>query len=226
MVLARVAPLGPRAIHVAVVDPGVGTDRRPVAVFAARGDIFIGPDNGLLIKAVEMLGGTTECWVLEPERLRSRAGLSARDLSQTFHGRDVFAPAAALLSTGVPIQDIARKCGSTSLVRVDEPVCRLIPGGLAAEVVEIDRFGNVGLSMRFDDCPMASSAVTVKFDDEDLSDWDAVVVQTFGQLRPGELGVYRDSWGQVALALNGASAAELLGVTRGLTLRVVARAAE
>ena len=99
-VLARVAPLGPIAVHLAVVDPGVGTSRRPLVVHADRGDYLVGPDNGLLLPAAAALGGVVTAWSLDPHRLRTQAGLPAH-FPATFHGRDLFAPATALLDRGL-----------------------------------------------------------------------------------------------------------------------------
>jgi len=96
---------------------------------------------------------------------------------------------------------------------------------MIAEVIEVDRFGNVGLALRFEDLlaakePPRGQHFQVDLPVEDLPAWEARLVRTFGDLRPGELGLYCDSWGQVALALNGASAAELLGVRRGMLVRL------
>jgi hypothetical protein len=207
----------------AVVDPGVGTERRPVVLIANRGDALVGPDNGLLIPAADALGGLREAWLLEPDRLRNRAGLPEAEISPTFHGRDIFAPAAALITAGASLAELGRPFDVAALVRPKKAAFETIPRGFLAEVVEVDRFGNVGLAARFDDCPFQASSVRVEVEGEDLPDWDARVVQTYGQLQSGELGVYRDSWGQVALALNGASAAQLLSVDRGMLIRISAR---
>jgi S-adenosyl-L-methionine hydrolase (adenosine-forming) len=225
LVLARVAPLGPRCVHLAVVDPGVGTERRPVVLITNRGDALVGPDNGLLIPAADALGGLREAWLLEPDRLRKRAGLPGSEVSPTFHGRDVFAPAAALLSSGVAPVELGRAYDPAALVRPKQAAFEIVSEGFLAEVVEVDRFGNVGLAARFDDCPFPAASVRVEVDGEDLPVWNARVVQTFGQLQSGELGVYRDSWGKVALALNGASAAQLLSVERGMMIRISGREA-
>ncbi|HLA82820.1 MAG TPA: SAM-dependent chlorinase/fluorinase [Thermoleophilia bacterium] len=222
-VLARVAPLGPICIHLAVVDPGVGTERHPVVLIANRGDILVGPDNGLLIPAIDALGGLREAWLLQPGRLRARAALPPGQISSTFHARDVFAPAAALVSAGTPMTDLGVPLDAATLVRVAATAFEANAEGLLAEVLEVDRFGNVGLSARFDDCPIPTASVTIEVVGEGLPDWNARVVRTFGELGSGELGVYRDAWGQVALALNGASAAELLAVDRGMVIRITPR---
>lgn len=219
-ILRRVAPLCPPSVHLAVVDPSVGTGRRPLALVAKRGDALVGPDNGLLLPAVEALGGLESTWLLEPEPLRARAGLTTTGISSTFHGRDVFAPAAALLAAGIDPSEFARPADPASLVRLPEPTWYRTPQGVIADVVEVDRFGNVGLAVRFDDLESGGSSLLVEVEGESLPEWNAILVQTFGQLKPGELGVLRDSWGHVSLALNGASAAELLSVERGMRIRI------
>ena len=101
LVLERVAPFYPPAVHLAVIDPGVGTGRRPLALTTTRGDALAGPDNGLLPAAADALGGLSGAWLLDRDKVRSAAGLPGGRVSSTFHGRDLFAPAAALLSRGV-----------------------------------------------------------------------------------------------------------------------------
>jgi len=227
LVLQRVTPLCPPAIHLAVIDPAVGTARRPLALLTARGDALVGPDNGLLPPAADALGGVVTAWVLDPARLRPRAGIAGSAMSTTFHGRDVFAPSAALLSGGEHPRSIAVEADPASLVRLPRPMWQPTAGGAVAEVIEIDRFGNVELAVRFDEVMtpqhMLERALVVEVEGEDLPPWDARVVETFGQLKPGELGVLRDSWGYLALALNGASAAQLLSVERNMRIRLTTR---
>ena len=219
-VLARVAPLCPVAVHLAVVDPGVGTDRRPLVLRAERGDLLIGPDNGLLVAALDALGGGSEAWVLDQGLVRTRAGLADDRASHTFHGRDLFAPAAAILSSGVPAGEISTRADLDSIARPLERIVRFDSSGVTTEVIEVDRFGNIGLALSYDKVGMSSPRMDVEVVGECVPQWSARRVYTYGDLAPGELGLYRDSWGQVALALNGASAAEVLGVQRGMLLRI------
>ena len=219
LVLQRVVPLCPPAVHLAVIDPGVGTDRLPVAVTTARGDALVGPDNGLLPPAADALGGLTGAWVLNPADVRVQARL-AGPVSSTFHGRDLFAPAAALLSAGLDPVKYGSPMDPAALVRQPPATCRITPQGALAEVIEIDRFGNVGLALCFDEFPRLRDALRVDIEGESLPSWNARVVRTYGDLRPGELGVFRDSWGHVALALNAASAAQLLSLERGMVVRL------
>jgi S-adenosylmethionine hydrolase len=220
MTLARVCALYPPAVHLAVIDPGVGTGRRPLAIRAERGDILVGPDNGLLPVAAEALGGMSGVWLLDPEQVREQAGLRPAAVSSTFHGRDVFAPAAALFCRGVPPDGCGLTVDSSTLVRLTPPAWQVCREGATAEVVEIDRFGNVGLALPFDEFSSHADTLTVEIQGEGPTEWTARSVHTYADLQPGELGLLRDSWGQVALALNGASAAELLSVQRGMSVRL------
>src|SRR5437764_11323843 len=90
-------------IHVAVVDPGVGSSRRGLAIRCARGDTFVGPDNGLLVPAVDRLGGALTTVSLSDQRFWRTTATSA---SATFHGRDVFGPVAGRVACGVPLEDL------------------------------------------------------------------------------------------------------------------------
>lgn len=225
LTLQRLAPLYPPAVHLAVIDPGVGTGRRPLALTTTRGDVLVGPDNGLLPPAADALGGLTGAWLLDPDRVRKRAGLSSGGVSSTFHGRDVFAPAAALFSAAVDPAEYGTPVDPATLVRLPPPTWQVYPQGAVAEVIEIDRFGNVGLALRFEDFFPREGMLRVDVEGEGLPEWSARIVQTYGELRPGELGVVCDSWGQVALALNAASAAQLLSVGRGMMVRLTRSAA-
>lgn len=223
LVLSRVAPLYPPAVHLAVVDPGVGTSRRPLALSTAQGHFLVGPDNGLLVDAGRSLGGITAAWAIDAGTVRSRAGLPVSEVSTTFHGRDFFAPASALLASGVEPASLGQPVDVDSLVQLPSVPTLVVEGGIAAPVIEIDRFGNVGLGLNFGDLPVNDSpaAFSVEVSGEATPEWTARLVQTYGELSAGELGLIQDSWGQAALALNGASAAEFLGVRRNamVTLR-------
>jgi S-adenosylmethionine hydrolase len=223
-ILARVAPLAPPAVHLAVVDPGVGTARRVLAVHTHRGDFLVGPDNGLLLPAVTSLGGPATTWSLDPMRVRSQGGLGLDGLSSTFHGRDFLAPAAAMLAGGSVPALLGEACAFDSLVTLlPALVQHIAPGRVRAEVVEVDRFGNIALAVDFvalenmlgDKGALYGRHVDVLVEEEEQISWEARVVHTFGELAGGALGLFRDSWGQTGLTLNGASAAQLLGAGCG-----------
>lgn len=124
------------SVHLAVVDPGVGSDRRTIALRARRGDLFVGPDNGLLVPAVERLGGVDKIVVLDDERYW------ASKRSATFHGRDLFGPVAAHLSMGVPLEKVG-----TVVSDLDRSISFATPkvtgGRWVGEVLHVDRFGNL-----------------------------------------------------------------------------------
>ncbi|SNQ47550.1 conserved hypothetical protein [Frankia canadensis] len=212
-VLAQTVPALPRGVHLAVVDPGVGTARRAVALRAAGGHL-VGPDNGLLVEAAERLGG-----VEVAVRLPVPPGTPA-----TFHGRDVFAPAAALLAGGRDLTDLGAPLDPASLVRLPTPHTRLDPdGALEAEVVLVDVFGNVQLAatgallaeagLR----PPARARLTCDDQHRDLA-----VGETFGSVAPGDPLLYVDAAGMAALAVRDGDAARTLRLAPGdrVTLRL------
>jgi S-adenosyl-L-methionine hydrolase (adenosine-forming) len=247
LVLARVAPLGPQAVHLAVVDPGVGTSRRPLALATARGDVLVGPDNGLLLPAADALGGAVAAWALDIGAVRRKAALPPAEVSNTFHGRDVFSPAAALLATGSDPSALGTVLDPASLVRPPVPSSRRSRAGSGADrdysggaangdatgetavVIEVDRFGNVGLDRSFAELRVpegSAPSFLVEIMGEGAPEWIARIVRTYGDLAPGELGLIRDSWGQAALTLNGASAAELLGLKIGAAVTLTPESEE
>ncbi|WP_376701403.1 SAM hydrolase/SAM-dependent halogenase family protein [Micromonospora carbonacea] len=207
-VLAQTVPYLPVGVHVAVVDPGVGTARRGVAL-ATPGGTLVGPDNGLLPDAAAALGGVTAAVELtNPDWLAPR-------VSRTFHGRDVFAPVAARLAAGAPLADAGPAVDPAGLVRLPEPVVRAEPGGFAAEVLTVDHFGNVQLAAPGDRLAPLPARLRV-------AGRAAAHGRTFGDAPPGALVAYVDSAGLVAAAVNGGRAANVLGVAPGDLVTVTA----
>ena len=207
-------PYLPVGAHVAVVDPGVGTERRPIALQVARGDFLVGPDNGLLIAGAERLGGIVEARVLESVEHRLPI------VSTSFHGRDIFAPAAAHLASGTPIAALGPAIGPMELVPspIAEPVVE--PGCLRSSVVYVDTFGNVKLAgLRGD----LEAAIGPARSGDRLAVLDLSVPwrDTFGDGSPGELLLYEDSYGRICLAKNQGDAAAQLGLVedREVTIR-------
>ncbi len=199
-VLAQTAPFLPDAIHLAVVDPGVGTSRRGVAVIAGRG-ILVGPDNGLLLPAAEALGGVKAAYELSAPQFRLPA------TSSTFHGRDIFAPAAAHLALGAAPEDFGPRIDD--LVRLPDPFVAVFPGKLVTEVLTVDHFGNVQLSASPADLELAGLSGAVSVSSEHVL-VNARVGDTFGTVPPGSNVLYTDSAGRLAVAVNGGSAADVL----------------
>jgi S-adenosylmethionine hydrolase len=200
-VLAQAVPYLPPSVHLAVVDPGVGTDRRGVVVVAAEG-LLVGPDNGLLVPAAEVLGGVRAVYELVEPAYR----LST--VSATFHGRDVFAPAAAHLAAGVPAERFGPAVDPATLVRLPEPETSVEPGKLTTEIRYIDTFGNLQLAATGADLDTSGAALgTTAHANINGRSANATVGRTFGDAVSDGLIVYVDSGGRVALAINGGSAA-------------------
>lgn len=208
-VLAQTAPHLPPAVHVAVVDPGARAARRGIAI-AAPGGVLVGPDNGVLPWAAEALGGIDAVCELAND------GWLLGEVSPTFHGRDVFAPAAARIAAGAPVGDAGPPVDTTTLVRLPEPLVTAGDGWLEAEVLTIDRFGNVQLAA-------AGELLAGLGPDLIVGGVRARLGVTFADAPPGELVVFRDSANRAAIAVNGGRAVVLLSVTPGDLVRVTSR---
>jgi S-adenosyl-L-methionine hydrolase (adenosine-forming) len=211
LVLAQSIPYMPDdAVLLAIVDPGVGTGRRPLALSTRSGRFLVGPDNGLLRPAWDRLGGIERAVEIASE------DVLLSPLSATFHGRDVFAPAAAALATGAALDDLGPRVDVSSLVALALAQPHVEPGRIDCQVLSIDRFGNVELSVRWADLENAGL-----HDVPDLladAHEQTVILSSamsFGDLSEGELGLLNDSAGWMAIVLNGASAAEALRVQAG-----------
>jgi len=206
-VLAQAVPWLPPAVHLAVVDPGVGTDRRGVAVVTPRG-VLVGPDNGLLVPAADALGGVTAAYAL------TEPAFQLPEVSSTFHGRDVFAPVAGHLCRGVDPARLGPAVPPDRLHRLATPQVAVESGILRAEVLSVDTFGNVQLAATAADLAAAGLRAPATVQIGPLSR-PATVGRTFADAGPGGLVVLADSAGRVAIALNGGSAAAALVVRDG-----------
>jgi S-adenosylmethionine hydrolase len=214
LVLRSTVHYMPVGIHLAVVDPGVGGHRRAIAVRTTDGRVFVGPDNGLLMLAVDELG-IAAAHELTDERYR------LRNVSRTFHARDVFAPAAAHLAAGVAIDELGPAIDASELVRIDVPAPSVGKSQISATVIGIDRFGNVATNMRDEHVGALGVArgdrVEVRLTFER---YYATLADTFADAAPGELILYEDSYGLVTLAISNGNAARLTGVAVGDELRI------
>jgi S-adenosylmethionine hydrolase len=208
-------PYLPVGAHVAVVDPGVGTERRPIALRAERGDVLIGPDNGLLMAGAARLGGVNEARLLEADQYRLPV------VSSSFHGRDIFAPAAAHLASGVAFEALGPAVDPASLVPSLIADAVVDPGALRSSIVYIDTFGNVKLAGLRADLEAAigplkpGDRLELEFGAErdlpkrvDHLHWRT----TFGEAQPQEILLYEDSYGRICLAENQGNAAADLGL--------------
>ena len=215
-VLARTLPYVPAGVHLAVVDPAVGTRRRALALRTVEEDrLLVGPDNGLLLPAAERFGGVAEAveistspWRLEP-------------VSATFHGRDLFAPVAARLACGAPLASAGAPLDPSELVAQEQSQPRQETDALVAHVVATDTFGNAILDAAHDDLLESGlrlgEPVTARVGSRRMR---GVVARTFADVAPGALLLYEDAGGALALAVNGGDAAALLGVRSGDELRL------
>lgn len=222
------------AVHVAVVDPGVGSSRRALLVRAGEQHL-VGPDNGLLIEAAERLGGIDAAWELPVPAAAS----------STFHGRDVFAPAAGRIAAGLTPATLGRPVDPAGLVRLEPATPEVAAGRFAATIRDVDRYGNVQLAAGGDDLERAGFGLAVSAGggaaprgeakspqgeaaqrsmwvraDERLA--RAERVQTFADLAPGRVGVLVDSFGWAAVVVAGGSAAERFAADLGETIEIVA----
>jgi hypothetical protein len=214
LVLRSTTRYMPVGVHLAVVDPGVGSHRRPLAVRTSGGRVFVGPDNGLLMLAADELG-VEVAHELADERYR------LADVSRTFHARDVFAPAAAHLAAGVPIDELGPALEAASLVRVDVPAPSIGKSQISATVVGIDRFGNIATNMRTDHVAGLGLGRGDRLEVRlTFERYYAVFADTFADAAPGELILYEDSYGLITLAISNGNAARLTGVGTGDELRI------
>jgi S-adenosyl-L-methionine hydrolase (adenosine-forming) len=212
LVLRRALPYFPAGVHLAVVDPEVGGERRAVAVRTAVEDrILVGPDNGVLALAVERFGGAVEA--VDIARSKHRLEPS----SATFHGRDLFAPVTANLAAGAPLAGAGDPIDGAELTTLQMPAARREDGGLVAHALAFDRFGNVMLDVEHDELTGSGlklgHRVTVN---EELAHY----ARTFVDVAPGELLLYEDAYRTLALAVNRGSAAHHLGLDLDAEVRI------
>jgi S-adenosylmethionine hydrolase len=214
LVLRATTAYMPVGVHLAVVDPDVGGNRRAVALATEEGRIFVGPDNGLLTLAADALG-IAAAHEISDERYR------LPNVSKTFHARDIFAPAAAHLAAGVPIGELGPAIDPSTLVRIAVPEPEVGRSQISTTVLVVDRFGNVAtnaLRKHLDALGIEEGdRVEVRLS---LDRYFALVAQTFADAPPGELILYEDSYGYLSLAISRGDAARLTGVAAGDEVRL------
>jgi S-adenosylmethionine hydrolase len=217
LVLANTLPYMPIGVHLAVVDPGVGGHRRSLALRDTEGRLYVGPDNGLLLPAVERAG------IAEARELANPA-YALESISRTFHGRDLFAPAAAHLANGVPLGELGPPIDSEALVRLELPVPSFGDGAVEATTLYLDSFGNIALNLTRDDLESVGVVPGTRVE-LDLSGqrYYAVAARTFADARPGDVILYEDSYRNMSIAISNGNAAAMLHavIGRPLTIRVV-----
>jgi S-adenosylmethionine hydrolase len=215
LVLANTLPYMPAGVHLAVVDPGVGGVRHALALRDAEGRLYVGPDNGLLVPAADRFGGIVEA------RELANPAYALGPVSRTFHGRDLFSPAAAHLALGVEPAALGPSIDPDGLVRLDLPEPDVGSDRIGATVLGVDRFGNVALNLTREHLERASIVPGTRVELSARGErYLAVAARTFGDARVGDLILYEDSYRNVAVAVSRGSAANLLGVEEGSELLI------
>ena len=214
LVLASTLPYVPAGVHLAVVDPGVGSSRRELALRDGEGRFFVGPDNGLLIPAADRAGIVAAHELANPE-------YALETISRTFHGRDLFAPAAAHLSRGVAIEELGPPIDPDALVRLDLPQPELGPDRIGSTVLYVDSFGNIALNVTREHVVevgiVPGAQVELELGGERFY---AVAARTFADARPGDIMLYEDSYRNMSVAISGGNAGEMLNARAGQSLRI------
>jgi S-adenosylmethionine hydrolase len=200
----------PVGVHLAVVDPGVGSRRRCVVLTGADGRRYVGPDNGLLVPAAERLGGIASVHELTNPAYRLES------VSLTFHGRDVFSPAAAHLATGVDPAELGPELDPATLVRIPLPEPEVGTRRVRATILYVDRFGNVQLNLGLEHLEQIGIHPGTQVELQlPLDRYFAVAATTFADARPGDIILYEDAYGNVSIAIRDCDAADMFSAEAG-----------
>ena len=217
LVLANTLPYMPIGVNLAVVDPGVGGHRRALALRDVEGRFFVGPDNGLLLPAADRAGIAVAHELANP-------AYALETISRTFHGRDLFAPAAAHLAMGVAIGELGPPIDPEALVRLELPELSFAEGVVHATTLYVDSFGNIALNLTRDDLERVGVVPGARVE-LDLSGerYYAVAARTFADARPGDVILYEDSYRNMSIAISNGNAAAMLHAVIGqpLSIRIV-----
>jgi len=214
LVFANTIGFMPVGVHLAIVDPGVGGPRRPLVLRDAEGRLYVGPDNGLLMPAASRRGIEEAHELANPE-------YALDSISRTFHGRDLFAPAAAHLANGVSLGELGPPVDPESLVRLDLPEPEVVEGAIHATLLYVDSFGNIALNLDRDDVEALGMSSGTRVELELGGDrYYAVVARTFADARPGDVILYEDSYKNMSLAISRGSAARMLHALPGQEIRI------
>ena len=208
VMLANALPFTPPGVHIAIVDPGVGTERRPVAVRVSDEDrVLVGPDNGVLSLAIARLGGAEEAADLSASPFR------LEPVTATFHGRDLFAPVAARLALGAGLEEAGEALDTSALAVLELPEPRVYPDRVVAHVLYVDGFGNVALNIGH----QTLSSTFLRLGHRAVIDTGRARItvpfgRTFADVGEGQGLLYEDSSRNLALAINRDSAGTLLAL--------------
>jgi S-adenosylmethionine hydrolase len=203
----------PESVHLAVVDPSVGSKRRAIAVQSGWGEVFVGPDNGLLVPAAKTAGGIAKAYDITDERFM------LTPVSRTFQGRDVFAPAAAHIANGVDPAELGPPIEPRDLVDLEVPEAWVHEDHLHAEVLQVDRFGNLQFNLDREHLEKVASLANgarleVRIEGHRLT---VAFGATFADVKAGEFVMIEDSYSFCSLAVNKGDAAARLRARAGST---------
>ena len=212
VVLLQTLPYLPDSVHLAVVDPGVGSGRKAIVVETLRGERFVAPDNGLVVPAAEASGGIKRAFSIEDRRFL------VTPVSRTFQGRDVFAPVAAHVAAGVDPSEMGPEVAADDLVRLEIPEAWIHDDHLHAEVLQVDRFGNLQMNLGSEHLEKVGISpgdrVEVRIEGHRLQ---VPLGDTFADVGANEYVLIQDSYNYVSLAINKGDAAGRLRAHAGST---------
>jgi hypothetical protein len=209
-----VAFLPDDAVVVGVVDPGVGTARRALAVEADDGMVFVGPDNGLLAAAIEVRGGAKAAFEI------SQSPWRLEPVSDTFHGRDIFSPVAAKIAAGAAIVECGVAIDHDDLVALDQPHATTIDGDLTTAVLAIDQYGNARLAATPADLGAIDPGSPIEIDTDDMRR-QVVYARTYAEAERGDPLLVVDSTGSLSISVSGGDAAQMLRLEPGKVVRIL-----
>jgi S-adenosyl-L-methionine hydrolase (adenosine-forming) len=215
IVLEQAMHFLPPAIHLAVVDPAVGSERRAVVIESGSGQYFVGPDNGVLLPAVAKSGGPVGAWeIIDSEYL-------LHPISRTFHGRDVFSPVTAHIAGGVDPSELGTELSPDELEVLEVPEAWLHDDHLHAEVLQLDRFGNLQMNFTREQLEKvglaADESVEIRLEGHRL---EVPIGKSFADVGTEEFVFVEDSYQRFSLAVNKGDAAARLQARAGSTIIV------
>jgi S-adenosyl-L-methionine hydrolase (adenosine-forming) len=214
LVLANTIEYMPVGVHLAVVDPGVGGPRRPLALRDSADRLYVGPDNGLLLPAASRAGIAAAYELANP-------AYALESISRTFHGRDLFSPAAAHLARGVSLDELGPPLDPDALVNLDLPEPVFADGAVVATLLYVDSFGNIALNLTRDDVERMGIVSGTRVELEHAGErYYAVMARTFADARAGDVILYEDSYGNMSVAISRGSAARMLHASPGQGIRI------
>jgi S-adenosyl-L-methionine hydrolase (adenosine-forming) len=215
LVLANTVQYMPVGVHLAVVDPGVGGPRRPLVLRDGEDRLYVGPDNGLLLPAASRTGIAAVHELANP-------AYALEWISRTFHGRDLFSPAAAHLANGVPLEELGPPIDPDGLVGLDVPEPIIGERAAVATVLYVDSFGNIMLNLTREDVERIGIVSGTRLELEVSGErYFAVMARTFTDARPGDVILYEDSYRNMSIAISRGNAARMLHAVPSQRVRII-----